>query len=74
MGVRRLPCKVVKLQISKVRVSFSGTNKRIAFKLGLPVEQIIGSYHKTFVGIIRLPYNVVKLPISRVRVRFSGTK
>ncbi len=61
----------MKLQISSVRVSFSGTNKRIAFKLGLPVDQIIGSYHKKFVRVIR---KVVMLEISRNRVRFSGTK
>ncbi len=63
------------LQISRNRFRFSGTNKQIAWKLGLPVIQNSGSYHKKFVGATRLlPCNVVKLQISRVRVRFSGTK
>ncbi len=73
MYVRRLPCNVVKLQISSNRVSFSGTNNWIAFKLGLLIVHITGSHHNKFVPVRWLRCNVVKLQISRNRVSFSGT-
>ncbi len=63
----------MKLQISSNRVSFSGTNDRIAFKLGSLIVHISGSYHNKFVHVRWLGCNVVKLQISSNRVSFSGT-
>ncbi len=74
MVITQLPCKVVTLLMFRVRVRFSGTKKRIAFKLGVLAAQITGSCTKNVVVIKRLPCKVVKLQVSRVRVRFSGTK
>ncbi len=73
MPVERLPWNVVKLQISSNRVSFSGTNNRITFKLGSLIVHISGSYHNKFVFVRWLRCNVVKLQISSNRVSFSGT-
>ncbi len=69
--VRRLHCIVVKLQISTIRVSFSGTNDQIAFKLGILIVHITGSYYNKFVSVRRLPCIVVKLQISSNRIAFQ---